>query len=373
MRGFSKKMLISILTSVVVFVTMIATTFAWVGIFTYANTECFNLNLKVQDLDSNYFLTISSTGKKDSFSSEVSSIELKKQMLKSNFGDKYDDFSNDAINSVFRGYSTLTPITTVLSEDKNIASFEKINLKNKYSLEFIETDEFLKFDLYLSVNTKEGINEETTGIKSNVYLNNIDKCLEGIKKSFTFTNKNPFKELPSSSTNDFLKTIPETFNMNTKNCARFALAVYDPIKIDDEYSNEAPAYTKIFQGGSNEPEYDYLSDSYDLGGILPEEQNTALIELLYIRDYYKKYSNLDLFSNKLNTALARNDLELVEENRQIWNKSEHESYLGCMDGIQTKMKISVYLWFEGWDSDCINSIDSEIATLNLSFTSGTDD
>ena len=39
MRGVSKKMLISILTSVIVMVTMVATTFAWVGIFTYANTD----------------------------------------------------------------------------------------------------------------------------------------------------------------------------------------------------------------------------------------------------------------------------------------------------------------------------------------------
>ena len=42
MRGLSKKMFISILTSVIVFVTMVATTFAWVGIFTYANTENFS-------------------------------------------------------------------------------------------------------------------------------------------------------------------------------------------------------------------------------------------------------------------------------------------------------------------------------------------
>ena len=95
MRGLSKKMLISILTSVVVFVTMIATTFAWVGIFTYASTDKFNLNLKVQDLDSNYFLTISSTGEKKSFSSEIPTIELERQIVNNRYDNRYIDSSND--------------------------------------------------------------------------------------------------------------------------------------------------------------------------------------------------------------------------------------------------------------------------------------
>ncbi len=79
MRGVSKKMLISILTSVIVMVTMVATTFAWVGIFTYANTETFALNLKTQDLDVNYYLTISATGKSDSFSDEADMTEIQKK------------------------------------------------------------------------------------------------------------------------------------------------------------------------------------------------------------------------------------------------------------------------------------------------------
>ncbi len=71
MRGANKKMLISILTSVIVFVTMVATTFAWVGIFTYANTDLFQINLKVEDYKTNYFLTISDTGVRGTFSDSI--------------------------------------------------------------------------------------------------------------------------------------------------------------------------------------------------------------------------------------------------------------------------------------------------------------
>ena len=82
MRGISKKMFISILTSVIVMVTMVATTFAWVGIFTYANTDNFSLNLKVSELDSNYYLVISSSGKKGTYSDEVELSDLQRQILK---------------------------------------------------------------------------------------------------------------------------------------------------------------------------------------------------------------------------------------------------------------------------------------------------
>ena len=50
MRKVNKKILISILTSVIVMITIVATTFAWVGIFTYANTDSFSINLKVSEL-----------------------------------------------------------------------------------------------------------------------------------------------------------------------------------------------------------------------------------------------------------------------------------------------------------------------------------
>jgi len=83
MRGLSKKMLISILTSVIVFVTMVATTFAWVGIFTYSNTEIIQLNLKVNK-SSNYYLTICSEDSvnKLDYDEEIPLNDLKKKYFK---------------------------------------------------------------------------------------------------------------------------------------------------------------------------------------------------------------------------------------------------------------------------------------------------
>ena len=377
MRGISKKMLISILTSVIVFVTMVATTFAWVGIFTYANTENFNLNLKVSELNSNYYLVISPTGEKGTYSDTVPLVEMQKQILKNKKIDikNIDELKNETISSYFDMYNRINPCTVILN-DSSIDHFEKINLDktNSFELKNTETD-YLKFDLYLSIDTKEGITQDTTGIRSNVYLNYIEKSLEGINKNYAFYNGNPFLELPSSSTNDILKSIPDGFILNNSNAARFALEVFEPISIDEEYTDENSniVETRIYQGGTQDPSYNQSTKIYNLGGCLPEDYNSALKELLYIRPNYKAHEGTLLrqkYEDAINYACNRGDLELKEDNKVVWDKNIHSSYLGCMNGVQTKMKISVYLWFEGWDADCLRAIDLTSISLNLTFTSG---
>ena len=377
MRGVSKKMFISILTSVIVFVTMVATTFAWVGIFTYANTENFKLNLKTTQLDSNYYLVISSSGQRGTYSDEIPVEELQRQVL-SNWG--VDDSiltSSTTVSRYFDMKNNLNPCTTNIKENK-LDNFKKINLDLSNRFELIDTTkDYIKFDIYLSVNTKEGITSETTGIQSNVYIDEIEKVLSGSVKEYSFYNGNPFLELPSNSRSDVLKSIPTAFKLDNSNAARFALEIYHPISIDEEYVDYEKIYkTIIYQGGTNEPSYNNSNDIYNLGGNLPEDYNAALIELLNIRPGYKAYEGTSariLYENSLQKAIERNDLELIEENKQIWYNDNPFDYLGCMDGVQTKMKISIYLWFEGWDADCLRAIDYTSTSLNLKFTSGFSD
>ena len=388
MRGVSKKMFISILTSVIVFVTMVATTFAWVGIFTYANTENFSFNLKVSELDVNYFLTISATGKKDDFSDTADIYEIKKDILKnqSKWTDSViNELSKDGIDSMYAGNNRIEPSTCIIDEEGNISDFKTVNYKNTYNFEYLDQTsnlKYLKFDLYLSVNTKEGI-QDSTEVNSNVFLSNIANTLAGSIGKQKLINGNPFKKMPSIDTKyQELLSLPDndSFKVNSSNAVRFALCLYDPINIDDEYIGlEKPNKTYIYQGGSTTP--NKSSDIYDLGGILPEEYNTALNELLIIRPNYNSSpvaSYNDYYYNCLNKAIERgnNDLELTEENSTLWSKPSNvdtSPYLGVHNGIQTKMKITVYFWFEGWDSDCLVGIDQLPVTMNLTFTSGVDD
>ena len=371
MRGISKKMFISILTSVIVMVTMFATTFAWVGIFTYANTDKISLNLRVQDLSANYFLTISGSGVKKTFSNNVPTDELERQIVNNKYNNIYKEQDNNFIHNLFNNIK-LGCVSTL--NNRPILDFYSLDFGSKYQASFKKSNEYYKFDIYLSVDTKEGISSNTTGIRSNVFLTEIEKTLTGTETSYRFVNKNPFIDLPSDSITNILHTLPDfnTFKLNSANATRFAVALYNPINIEDDYTDEdVPINTLIYQGGKQYPNYDSITDLYDLGGILEHKYNTASQEIIQIRH---SFSEGDIYYSKLNETISnRNDLELTNENSTIWNKHEHSTYLGCMDGIQTKMKLTIYLWFEGWDSDCVKAIVDKPISLNLTFTSGTDD
>ena len=392
MRKVNKKILISILTSVIVMITIVATTFAWVGIFTYANTDTFSINLKVSELDANYFLTISATGEKGSFSDEADSLEIKKQILMNinNWDREFvDSKDSDDIDALYSKYCITNPSTTSIDSNGNLNSFYSINNKNHdYYSTYTSTSSYIKFNIYLSVDTKEGLKADPeTGlipdsvqINSNVLITELENTLVGTLCKQKLTNLNPYndmEELPS--TYSALKQLPnkDFFDMNSANATRFALCMYDPIDIKSSYNGtETPTKTLIYHGGEQLPTLD--GDVFDLGGILPEEYNTALRELLIIRPNYKNgvisaYNRQ--YESDLEKAIERgqSDSDLVEENSKIWEKPTNvdaEPYLGVHNGIQTKQKISVYFWFEGWDSDCAVGINEKPVTLNLTFTAG---
>ena len=394
MRKINKKILISILTSVIVMITIVATTFAWVGIFTYANTDNFSINLKISELDANYFLTISATGERGTFSDEADSLEIKKQILMNLKGwtrEYLDSIEDDEIDSLYSRYCITTPSSCTLTNDGRLSKFYTVNNKNTdYYETYHDSNSYIKFDIYLSVDTKEGIKTDASGnvpvdidINSNVFLTELSDTIVGTLCRQKLTNLNPYKEMPSIP-QDYrtLLLLPDTtmFNMNSANATRFALCMYDPIDINSSYNeNVLPTKTLIYHGGEQLPALD--GDVFDLGGILPEEYNTALRELLIIRPHHNNSiytTHVQDYYNDLNKAIDRGqtDLDLVEANSKIWTKTNNvdtEAYLGVHNGIQTKQKISVYFWFEGWDSDCIVGIDQKPVTLNLTLTAGVED
>ena len=376
MRGISKKMFISILTSVIVMVTMVATTFAWVGIFTFANTNDFKLNLKTTGLDSNYYLIISSSGNEGTFSDEVPAIEIKKQIINEKYGNRYDSLSDESIEQIFNSIKLETS-TTSINADNTLAPFMSIDYNNYFNVSYKESTGYYKFDLYLSVDTKEGVTPETTGIDANVYLDAMENMLTGTIHSGVMSNENPFLGLPSSPINDILKKIPKAYNIDSKNAVRVAFSFYEPILMSKQYSDELPTKTIIYHGGNKNPSYDLENDVYDLGGCLPPDQNLALKELFVLRPSYISNTSKQYLDDALSKVRTReeNELDISNDNRLVWNRSENSAnnYFGIMNGIRTKMKITIFLWFEGWDADCLKSIELQPVNLNLTFTTTDND
>jgi len=397
MRGISKKMFISILTSVIVFVTMVATTFAWVGIFTYANTDSFQMNLKINK-SSNYFLTISSFDAVDNrdFGEDIPILDIQKQAL-NNWGIRADDsIPTSYIEAKYREKSQIEPSTPNYDNNGNIVSFSRIANLSNGPVQFFDSNQFIKFDIYLSVNTLEGIDSETTGVNSNVVLDEISNTLVGITNQYFLNVGNAIRTNRYAPSNfdwrkyDAHKRLTEVIeeegnisykdtrfiNVDSSSAARFALEIYNPIKLTDTYTgNEVPVNTIIYQGGSALPTYDETTDTYSMGGILPEEYNFGLQEANSI---YNKILHIPL-KTKENEERVRT-LTGSKKDNYIWeapNQSDVNTvdfnYLGVENGIQTKQKISIYFWFEGWDSDCTWAIDLKKVTMNLCFTADVDD
>lgn len=365
MQKATRKIIISILTIVLICTTMFATTFAWVGILTYSSTDYFNFNLKVEDLNNSYFLTISSSGEPGSYGEEIPLENIQMEImdnLEIDYSTYIDINSSEAINEFFKNKTFLKPVTTSINNETNSLDgfYEFENLSTPTKTKLVESKSFFKFDIFLSVDSKEGI-QNSTEINSNVVLNEIVNSLEGTICSSQLYNGNLFQSLPSYDRNKYplLNDISTIFTINSASSARFALQVFRPIDINLEYTTETPVKTIIYQGGTAEPSYS--NGIYSFGGILPEEYNFAVQQL------NKMYNNNLRIESKY---LHRNDLELVEGNKWVWQALNDYSngYLGVHNGIQTKMKISVYFWFEGWDADCVDAIDFKNVTLNLKFT-----
>jgi hypothetical protein len=364
----TKKVYMSILAILLVFITVVATTFAWVGILTYAQTDTFKMNLKVQDLENDYYLSISATGQPDDFSENGDTTELKKQIIK-NMGYSIDELTTPQLvdkkfNSVYRIRPVTTTRDTILDDE-----FHEI-LANGAVINDARSNNFYKFDIYISMEHRNGDEAITTdtNVKMDLVLSNISQLLIGdiatkhVANDFTYPSSD---YLANDVYNPYGLTTIKTdtpISVNAASAARIALAVYDPIERTSNYTGlESPSKLYIYQGGSQLPRYYEETNLYSFGGILPEEYNLAL---------YEHKMNKVLGPQHLiipDDALNRGDLELTEENRFL---IDGDFGFGIKHGIKSKLKITTYFWFEGWDADCFDIINAINVEVNISLTTG---
>ena len=434
-----RKIYMSILATLLVLSTTIATTFAWVGMLNTATFGGFTMNLKIEDHDSPYFLTISSVDSinREAYSSSTALIDVQKQIMDNmgiNYSDKIDSTNSAAVNSYFYKNVKLSPVSTGINANGNkLTNFYSMADLNKGNTDLYESNSYFKFDVYLSVDVVEGI-QATTEVNANVFLEHIADCITGTLTTSALLNGNPFTNptyIPSSVYDPFnvLPSFnPNSLTIDSKNATRIAFEIYNPIALADSYSNypdSSPREVKIYQGGSKIP---YVSNGiYDFGGILPEDYNLAIQELNRVYDKKLKLDNAKIKSNNLpflgaykrfnqDVDLEMNDNYIYQQttdivdssnfssyyilsggnyvtptsynssdiyysrvkNNSLW-KSPKESmistnnYLGIHNGVQTKMKLTIYFWFEGFDADCFQFIDHKNVDINLTFSTGKDE
>lgn len=362
MRGTLKKFYISILTIMLIVFTMLATTYAWVGIYYHSSIEDFSLNLKTQKLNEDYYLSISSFDEEDTFFETTKLADLQRQIVK-NRG-SYSDYldNDDALNDYFSKIKLNSVTTTkhgILNDE-----FYELDKNTKTSISVEKSNSFFKFDVYLSLENRYDLEiEESVNKTLDVYLENITNVLSSsITYDYRLTNDFTYPSNGIISTNIGMISKDDDIRINPSSTARVALAIYNPILRNEKYEGtEIPKKIIIFQGGTDKPTYDSVNNVYSFGGILPEEYNLALNE-------YRKIYKIP--SEKLQVpldAINRGDLELIEGNEML---IEDDFGFGIVNGKKTKIKITVYFWFEGWDSDCFAIMNNKKVELNLVFATG---
>lgn len=370
-RRFIMSMFVVLLSGL----AMIATTFAWVGIVSNGSFEMISISLETDNEDSDYGIQLSLSGKKGTFTDNIQSIDLERQILK-NMGWSGDLSSDSSVSSIFNNIR-LSQVTTIKDFDSN----ECYYLDPFTSIDGFETSAYIgnkkrtdlkgyfQFDIYVSI-YKIGDDTATSDKNLSIYLRN-DGDGNGVLYSdntttyiandvlYPTTGINANKYLLDSN-NFSLGTIIQG-NVNTNPAAASRLAVQKAAPVDLYDVNSVSTYTgmKIYQSGSTYPTYDSKNNIYDFGGVLPNDVNFAVMQ------YNSTHSTDEKLGDVPALALPdkRGDIQFKDDGivNHIVDESDHVT-------TNRMVKLTFSFWFEGWDSDCFEAINNQMVNISLRFS-----
>ena len=376
MKKYVKKVYLSIMLIVFSLITMVATTYAWVGLLTNSTFDEFTINLQQNDDDaSEYGIELSLDG--INFSDNIDSVTLRRQLLKNVGYANIDRYTDNQINELFRKHSLGLCTTTSAGDSLN----PFVDMNNEI------TNNYYAFDIYISIYK---IGEQTTEDSTkNLDLYLRDYILTATTPtndsgvySYKIVNPVTFPTLPGSylgnpilSNSNVINSIPAgstisgVVSSNIANTCRVALEKFisvrkkHPEDYEGHYSRKS---VYIYQTGSVYPTYDSQSGIYDFGSILPREYNFAR---LYYNSIHSEKPIDTYFNDSLyNEILNRGDVTYADDG--VVNHIVYGGNGSNTDKVTTKdmIKFRIYFWYEGWDPDCFEVVNRKTVTLNLSFS-----
>ena len=371
---FGKKLYISILTSILVMLTMVATTFAWVGVFANSTFEQFDVNVKASQLDE-YSIEVSTTGEEGTFKDYIDTSDLKKAILL-NWGYNEYDLSRDSDVDALFDMLDMDQCTTipVLSNGK----IQKLGVfKDLYGE---VTHKLYKFDIYIAPKKNYDSQSDSSLFTMDAYLQK--GLLTGKVKSkklvnpYTYSDEfiNPLSSTISASSLFQPLTSGTTITEARVDSADASRIAFEKYKVVDkghpeQYdSNSEPLSAVIYQTGYEWPVYNETENVYCFGSILPDEANLATgyynsTEQYYTsRHYWNLKMNQEVYSTR-GVESSTKDILFNSNTSLLIDSSNPEEIMG----LNKMMKIAVYFWFEGWDADCFPAINASPVSININF------
>lgn len=348
MQKFIRKIYLSVMVSILCIITLVTATFAWIGFLDFSIFEKFEINLNSSELEE-YGIEISLTGKDGTFGSSVDELELKKQILVNMGHSVLQLDSKEKVDKEFSKVS-LAQCTVIPNEDKSFPEFVDVNN--------IITKKYFKFDIYISV-SRTFESEDDSEYLMDAYLKG--QLFEGTTETRNLVNEYVYPSQFINNVSNGIQAstkIKNNVTVDSSSACRLAIQKYNVVDKyqPDIYDTDSVINDLIiYQGGTDMPTYDSKTGIYSFGGVMADDYNLALY------DYNTKHT--DKTKKVPKKLFSRGDIE-YQPNFQIVNSSKTEEKIG----VNQMMKLSIYFWFEGWDADCFDVIDSKPVSINLNFS-----
>lgn len=367
---FGKKLYISILTTILILLTTVATTFAWIGVFANSTFESFSIDVKSSGLEE-YGILISATGEENTFSDSIDSIDIKKQILKNCGKRNVDSMSNETVDAVFA--------TINMDQCTNAPIVSGNKLKKLGQFKTIENNiatNYFKFDIYVCA-TRFYESESSSNYLLDAYLN--PGLITGTTKKYDLNGElfyptsfnNPLNSLPANITPITGGDSISSVYVNSGSSCRVAFEKYQVVEKNhpEQYSSTSePISAVIYSGDSYDyPTYNSSTNTHEFGGILPDDTNFA-VQFYNILDFMHANNGVSSVSVPSSIYSIRG-VESETRDKTLHSTTNHlidsENTDEQID-LNSMMKMTVYFWFEGWDSDCFAVIDRSSVSLSIS-------
>ena len=377
MKKATRKIYLSLMLVVASLVTMVATTFAWVGIVTNASFEKITINLETDNEESDYGVQLSLTGNRGDFHDSIDALDLQKVILR-NMGVPESKLNTEVnisntFNSIKLSQATTTKIIDASGPSNYLSQFKDLYGQTPYANIGGSKTNYLgyfEFDIWVAIYKIGDIDEGSTN-KLSIFLRGGESGLLSSKLSSAYVaneiklpdSTNPLSTEYLKEVNNFGpgKKIRGNVTINPASAVRLSVQKGMAVDYGDStnYNNRNYQGLVIYKTGSDIPTYDEKRDVYDFGGILPTDFNFA--RLLYNSTRPEEQA-LGVVPD---AALPENrgDITYVDDGivNHIVNKT---------DGVTTSNMIKLHFcfWFEGWDSDCFEAINDQPVSVNLNFS-----
>ncbi len=361
MNHYIKKIYFSLFLSFMCVLTTVTCTFAFLRTNKNVLVDQFSLNIGGKGTNSKKGdLVLSVDGV--NFSDTLSEYDLKKAILKSR---GYNSFNmdNNSINTIYNREVRLLDVTPT-----NYLDLTKgFNTLNHYDSD-VTSSGVISFDLYVSTTNQN----YTDGNYLTLYFSE-ELMTEGCESVYSDLL------ISLEDTHPTLGKIPQTIKVNAANALRLGVVTYDTM--DKGVVRDTNQLTsQIYRFDDNVCS---STDTYNFGGITPKfidtEAGTVQVspdDANYSEGYtfntMQKYYNVIM--NEKITDDRFNDSSLIYRDtydKYIYNSNIIDTSYKLTYNKMVKLKI--YLWIEGWDSDCFNVILKSKISLDLLFTTYSSD